>query len=196
MRWGITLAILTLLYGLCIGLAFGAAEESMKKRLSDSAQAVAESVYQNDSARMKPVLDKSWTYMKRAHLHAGSMGTAALALSFLLAYCAASNRLRGITSFALGAGGLLYSIYWMWAGFRAPGMGGTHQARESLDWLAIPSSGMFVFATIAVLVVFLLSTFRSQKRDAETPSPKVQEELANPILVEAGTVPADAGTIS
>jgi hypothetical protein len=91
-----------------------------------------------------------------------------------------SNRLRGITSFALGAGGLLYSIYWMWAGFRAPGMGGTHPARESLDWLAIPSSGMFVFATITVLVVFLRSTF-GRKGECETSSPKLQQELANPV---------------
>jgi hypothetical protein len=50
----------------------------------------------------------------------------------------------------------------MWAGFRAPALGGTSAAKESLAWLAIPSSGLFVLATVAVLVLLgLTALFRS-----------------------------------
>ncbi|MFN7140778.1 MAG: hypothetical protein ACK4UN_15685 [Limisphaerales bacterium] len=157
MSIGIIFSLLTLLFGLILGLVFGAGEDMIKGRLKDSANAVAATVYENDQAKMKPVLDKSWVYMQRAHLHAGAMGTTALAMSILLAFCRASALSRKITSAALGIGGFGYSVYWMWAGFRAPGIGGTKLARESLDWLAIPTSGMFVFGAIAVLVFFLMS---------------------------------------
>jgi hypothetical protein len=43
----------------------------------------------------------------------------------------------------------------MLAGLRAPGMGSTGAAKASLEWLGIPSSGMFVLATIAVFVLCL-----------------------------------------
>ncbi|MBA4148373.1 MAG: hypothetical protein H0X66_09685 [Verrucomicrobia bacterium] len=157
MSMGIIFSIVTLLFGFSLGFIFGAGEDAVKGRLKDSANAVAATVYENDAAKIKTVLDKSWVYMQRAHLHAGAMGTTALALSILLAFCRASAKSRMITSAALGIGGLGYSIYWMWAGFRAPGIGGTKLARESLDWLAIPTSAMFVFATVAVLVFFLMS---------------------------------------
>ncbi|MND07410.1 hypothetical protein D3C83_293500 [compost metagenome] len=43
----------------------------------------------------------------------------------------------------------------MWAGFRAPALGSTGAAKESLKWLAMPSSGAFVLATVAVLFVLI-----------------------------------------
>lgn len=63
---------------------------------------------------------------------------------------------------ALGAGGFGYSVFWMWAGFRAPSLGSTGAAKESLNWLAMPSSGAFVLATLTVLVV-LIAAIMSQR---------------------------------
>ena len=120
MRVGLLFGILAILFGLIWGLVFGAGEERVKSRIANSAQAVAEKVYANDEAKMKTVKDKAWVYMQRAHLHAGAMGTTAIGLSLLLAFCRVSSRLSGLTSAALGIGALGYSIYWMWAGFRAP----------------------------------------------------------------------------
>ncbi len=179
MRVGILFSILALLFGLGWGLVFGAGEEVVKKRLADSAEAVAETVYANDAAKMKTVKDKSWVYMQRAHLHAGAMGTTALALSVLLAFCRVSPCISGYTSGALGIGALGYSIYWMWAGFRAPGMGSTGEARESLDWLAIPTSGMFVLATILTLIFFIRSFFTRAKEPALTNAPQRTANLSH-----------------
>lgn len=157
---GLVLAVLTILYGQGMGIVFGLNEDLIKSRLNASAADVRDTVYKGNDAAIKPVLDKSWTYMQRAHLHAGGMGTTALSLIVLLRLLGASRRAMAAIGTALGAGGLGYSVFWMWAGFRAPALGSTGAAKESLKWLAMPSSGAFVVATFAVLVVLVLSFFR------------------------------------
>jgi len=80
-----------------------------------------------------------------------------------------SRRVTAAIGVALGAGGLGYSIFWMWAGFRAPALGSTGAAKESLKWLAMPSSGAFVLATIAVLVVLIAATRRVNPTPVSSP---------------------------
>ena len=150
---GLTLAVLTILFGQGMGVVFGLNEDSIKSRLKASAAEGRETIYKRDDAAIKAVLDKSWVYMQRAHLHAGGMGTTALGLIVLVCLLGASRRVTLAISVALGAGGIGYSVFWMWAGFRAPALGGTGVAKESLKWLAMPSSGAFVLATVAVLWV-------------------------------------------
>ena len=157
---GLVLTILTILFGQGMGIIFGLNEDAIKSRLNASAAAVLDTAYKADDASMKPVLDKSWAYMQRAHLHAGAMGTTGLALIVLLCALGTAARVLVLVSIALGAGGLGYSIFWMWAGFLAPGLGSTGTAKESLKWLAIPSSGAFVLATTAVLVVLITFILR------------------------------------
>lgn len=158
--FGLCLAVLTILFGQGLGVLFGLNEEAVKSRLHDDAIAVEATMYQNDEGAMKAVLDKSWTYMKRAHLHASSLGVTAVALVLLVIFLTQSAWTLRLISLALGFGGLGYSIFWMWAGFRAPGMGGTGPAKESLSWLAIPTSGLFVAATVAVLLLLLYKVIR------------------------------------
>ena len=152
---GVVLSVLTLLYGFGLGIAFGAAEDSIKGTLQSRGEAVLETAYESDKAKMNATVKKSWVYFKRAHLHANGMGTSALAMIFLLAVFPVASRGRKILAAMLGFGGLTYALYWMLAGLRAPGMGSTGAAKASLEWLAIPSSGMFVLATIAVFVLCL-----------------------------------------
>ena len=76
---GLALAVLTILFGQGMGIVFGLNEDAIKSRLKASAAEVRETVYKSDDAAIKTVLDKSWVYMQRAHLHAGGMGTTALA---------------------------------------------------------------------------------------------------------------------
>lgn len=159
---GLVFAVLTLLFGQGMGIVFGLNEDIIKGRLEASAVAVRDTAYQSDDDAMKPVLDKAWNYMLRAHLHAGGMGTTAVALILLLCALGTSAKLLIPISLALGAGGLGYSVFWMWAGFLAPGLGSTGAAKESLKWLAMPSSGAFVVATLAVLVLLLVAAFRAE----------------------------------
>lgn len=152
---GMILALLTIMYGQGMGIFFGVNEDAIKQQLKSSAMEVRETVYKGNDAAMKTVLDNSWNYMKRAHLHAGGMGTTAFALMIALGLLGASRRVTLVLGLALGGGGLGYSLYWMLAGFRAPGLGSTGAAKESLKWLAMPTSGMFVLATLAVLVLLV-----------------------------------------
>jgi len=150
---GLLLAVLTLLFGFGLGIVFGLNEDAIKSQLKASAVAGKDTVYRGDDAAIKAVLDKSWIYMQRAHLHAGGIGTAALGLIFLVGALGTSAGLTRAIALALGLGGLGYSVYWMWAGFRAPVLGGTGAAKESLKWLAMPTSGAVLLATIAVAVL-------------------------------------------
>jgi hypothetical protein len=48
----------------------------------------------------------------------------------------------------------------MFAGMRAPGMGSTGAAKESLAWLAIPSSGLCILGLLAVIGLAVGAAFR------------------------------------
>ena len=166
--FGLALAILTLLFGQGMGIVFGLNEDAIKSRLRAATIDVRESVYHTDDAAIKAVLDKSWSYMQRAHLHAGGMGATAVALIILLCLITSSVRMIIPLSAGLGLGGLGYSIFWMWAGFRAPTLGSTGAAKESLRWLAMPSSGVFVVATLAVFMLVIAALIAPRPNSSES----------------------------
>jgi hypothetical protein len=157
---GLTLAVITLLFGFGLGIVFGLNEDAIKSRFVASAAAVQETVYRGDSAAAKPVLDKSWSYAQRAHLHAGSLGASGIALTVTLLLIGTGPGLTRVLSLAFGIGGLGYSAFWLLAAFRAPGLGSTGAAKESLAWLAMPSAGLFVAATAVVALLCLRGLFR------------------------------------
>ena len=161
MKFGTLLALLALCYGFGLGAVFGAFEEDIKAHLKAEGEAVLPEAYGGDTAKMQKIADKSWVYFKRAHLHANGLGTAALALILLLACLPASPSTRRLAALALGAGAVLYPLFWMWAGLRAPGMGGTGAAKASLQWLAVPSAGLCILGLLWVLAVALKGFFAS-----------------------------------
>lgn len=164
---GLLLAVFTLFFGQGMGIVFGLNEDLIKSRLEADAAGVMATIYKGDEAVSKAVLAKSWNYMQRAHLHAGGLGTTAVALIIVLCLVGASRKVTFLISLMLGAGGLAYSVFWMWAGFRAPALGSTGAAKESLAWLAMPSSGGFVLATVAVLVVVFAWILAGRGRESE-----------------------------
>lgn len=155
LRIGIVLSLLTLLFGFSLGGAFGAFEDTIMDSLNASAMTVRDSVYAGDDAAISQLTSKAWTYMKRAHLHANGLGTSTLVLILLLGTFPAGTMVRRAVSCALGAGALGYSSFWLFAARRAPVLGSTHDAKESLSWLAIPSAGLLILGLVAVLVLFV-----------------------------------------
>jgi hypothetical protein len=160
---GLALAVLAILFGFTMGGVFGFNEAIIKDRLAASAAGVTATVYAGDPAAAAPVVAKSWEYMQRAHLHGGAMGTAAIALIGVLLAIGASPRATRVLGLALGAGSLGYAVFWMWAGIRAPGLGSTGAAKESLRWLAMPSSGAVMLATAAVAFLCVRAAIRAQR---------------------------------
>ncbi len=149
-------ALFANLLGQGVGVAFGVAEESMKGSLKADAEAVLATTYGGDAAKAKSVVDKSWVYFQRSHLHAGALGTFALALTLLLTWLAGPLRARQACATAVAAGAVGYGLFWLLAGIRAPGLGGTGVAKESLAWLAWPSVVALVGGTVGALMLVLL----------------------------------------
>jgi hypothetical protein len=160
---GTLLAFASIAFGFGLGIIFGAAEDDLKDHLHANARAVLESVYAGDEAQAKSVVGKSWTYFKRAHLHANALGTTALAASLLLALLGPPGVLARFSSFAFGAGALFYASYWLFAGLMAPELGSTSAAKESLTWLAIPSSGACVAGLLGTLICLIRAIFQSPR---------------------------------
>jgi len=160
---GILLAFASIAFGFGLGIAFGAAEDDLKDHLHASAQAVLESVYAGDESQAGSVVGKAWTYFKRAHLHANGLGTTALAASLLLALLGPPGVLARLSSFGLGAGAFFYSAYWLIAGLMAPELGSTSAAKESLTWLAIPSSGACVAGLSGTLICLIRAIVRPHR---------------------------------
>lgn len=159
-RWGLLLALFTVLFGFGFGGVFGAFEEPLKAGLVERAEAVRDTVYGGDAAKMKSVVDKSWSYYKRAHLHGGAIGAVALGATLLLAALPRAKPLvTRLSSLALGAGGLGYSAFWMLAARAAPSLGGTDAAKASLEWLAVPSAGLLLLGLVAVVALTVVELF-------------------------------------
>lgn len=153
-KTALLLSLLTIAFGFGLGAAFGANEAALKGDLKARGEAALETVYKGDTQAMEKVVSKSWVYYKRAHLHANGLGTSALVIVLLLAALPSVNfRWRWITAIAQGVGSLGYSLYWLFAGMRAPSMGDTHIAKESLDFLAIPGSGCCILGLVSVIVI-------------------------------------------
>ncbi|MEX0774491.1 MAG: hypothetical protein WD042_02130 [Phycisphaeraceae bacterium] len=157
---GLLLALLANLYGVGLGITFGLNEDAIKTHLKTQGQAVLATAYNNNQAKLDGVLDKSWTYFKRAHLHANGLGTTAVALILLLAVLPGGGRINAGTALALGTGALGYAVYWMVAGLRAPGLGSTGAAKDNLTWLAMPTSGLFALGLAIVIVQVLVAMLR------------------------------------
>ncbi len=152
---GVLLSLLTILYAFGLGATFGGWEDDVKGYIKDQAAAVKDDVYKGDEAKMKKITDKSWVYFKRAHLHASGLGAIALGVCILVAFLPPGRCLiKLISTAALGAGSLAYSMFWMLAGMWAPGMGSTGKAKEALGLLAKPATGLCVVGLLLAICLF------------------------------------------
>jgi len=165
--FGWILAFAGLIFAQGLGIAFGAVEDDIKAGLAESAAEVIDTVYEGDQAKADKVVSKSWVYYKRAHLHGNAMATTALVLLLLLGFVQGPKIARQLVAFGLGFGSLGYGLFWMWAGCRAPGLGSTGAAKESLAWLALPSSSLFVLATVATGVLFVMTALKGAPSEAD-----------------------------
>jgi hypothetical protein len=68
--------------------------------------------------------------------------------------------LKRLTAYLLGIGALGYSTFWMLAAFRAPALGSTDLAKESLTWLAMPAAACCLVGLALVLVMVVRTLFQ------------------------------------
>lgn len=160
---GACLSLLAILFGFSLGGAFGAVEDAFKARLAASGNAVLETVYKGDAAAKDAVVRKSWDYLIRAHLHAGAIGTASLAsIAMLILVCPLTVPAQ-LSAAAFGAGALVYSGFWLLAGFMAPGLGSTGAAKKALEFMAIPGAGLSMLGAAGTLFCVVKASFAPPK---------------------------------
>ena len=164
----IAVALIATLFGHGIGVAFGVAEDSMKAALQAGADEVLADKYAGDPAKAKAVVDKSWAYLKRAHLHAGALGTGALVLAVVLSFLGGGLRLRQAVAACSSFGAFGYGLFWLVAAFAAPGLGGTGAAKDAYEWLGMPTAALVVIGTVGGLVLVLAAIVRGMRAPTAT----------------------------
>ncbi|MDP6636172.1 MAG: hypothetical protein QGG42_14835 [Phycisphaerae bacterium] len=156
-KLGTFFAMLTILYSFALGATFGLFEDDVKGHLKSEAAAVKETVYKGDEAKMKKITDKSWVYFKRAHMHAAGLGAIALAVALLLGVVSSCSFCKFAGSLCLGLGSLGYSVFWMLAALKAPGLGSTGDAKAALVLLAQPAAGLCILGLLFAFLAFFKS---------------------------------------
>ncbi|MGB5297015.1 MAG: hypothetical protein WBP34_18890 [Thermoanaerobaculia bacterium] len=115
MRIGALLSLLTLLLGFSLGAIFGLFEEALKEGFEETAvQTLASEA--DPQAAAAALAGRSWSYLKRSHLHANGLGTSALAMILLSAGMTSGAGLKRLTAYLLGIGALGYFTFWLLAG--------------------------------------------------------------------------------
>jgi len=160
MKIGVLLALLTLLLGFGLGAVFGLAEDALKESFMATAKVTLADSATDLEQEARSLTGRAWTYMKRSHLHANGLGTSVLAMILLMTFLPAGDTLKKVTSSLLGIGALGYSTFWLLAALRTPALGSTSAAKESLNWLAMPSSA-FCLVGLVLVIWMVVSAFRS-----------------------------------
>jgi len=164
-KLGSLFALLTILYSFALGATFGLFEKDVKGHLKAEAAAVKDLVYKGDEAKMKKITDKSWVYCKRAHMHGSGLGAIALAVIVYMGVIGTPCFIKFLGSLCIGLGALGYSVFWTLAALTAPGLGSTHDAKETLYWLAQPSAGLCILGLLLAFIAFFVSMFCSSDED-------------------------------
>ena len=154
---GVILSLLTILFGFSLGGIFGALESGFKPMMRAKGAKVLDTVYGGDEAALTAAVNRGWKYAIRGHLHGGAIGTSSLVSILLLAMLGEPGWFEQVCAWALGAGGMLYSAYWILAGFRVPLTGDGKTAKESLWYIAIPGAGLCLGGLAGTILAFILA---------------------------------------
>lgn len=156
---GVVFSVSAILLGFGMGAVFGGAEDKLKKNLNVSADAVFETVYARDAAAKEAVVKKAWDYFKRAHMHWGAIGSASLScIAVLILLCRPGVSVNAV-AVLLGAGALIYPLFWLLAGIYAPALGSTGAAKKMFEWLGIPGSMACILGVLGTLFCLFRSRF-------------------------------------
>ena len=160
---GLAFAMSSILFGGLLGMSFGCCEDIYKDTFKKNANSVLKEKYNNNQGKVNKVLKKSWVYMKRAHLHSLTMGVISIVFSFITVGLAFPPLLQTGISLMSGLGSIGYGLFWLLAGFLAPGMGSTGLAKEKIGLLAQVSTLSFMIAAVGLFCVFTYRAFIQNK---------------------------------
>lgn len=98
----------------------------------------------------------------RGHLHAMGLGLVTIAISFILVFTSAADKIKTIAPVLTGLGGLIYPFAWIVMGYRTPSLG-PGPAEESVTMIAGPGVALVTLG-IFTAGTFLLKDIFSKKQ--------------------------------
>ena len=114
-RPGLIVAGATLLFGVCLGIAYGVMEDGIQQFIVSGIAAHPEL---HDPASQ----EKIWRWWLRAHFHSTGISAFTLALIAITTLSALSGKMKKLVSLLIGLGGL-YALSWFVMALLAPGLG-------------------------------------------------------------------------
>lgn len=114
-KFGLFLVMLTLIFGISLGVGFGVFEDSFKSYISDGV-AAHEDVHDEKSN------GKIWRYAQRTHFHATGIAAFSIGLVILIMFSSLKRKLKSVSSILVGLGGL-YPLSWFTMFLLAPSIG-------------------------------------------------------------------------
>ncbi|HFD13554.1 MAG TPA: hypothetical protein ENJ32_13965 [Crenotrichaceae bacterium] len=132
---GLFLVMLTLIFGISLGVCFGVAEDSVKSFIS-------EGVVAHPSVHDAQSNSKIWRYAQRSHFHATGISAFSIGLVLLIIVSSLERKLKTVSSVLVGLGGL-YPLSWFVMFLLAPSLGRNaahhHILTEVLTYVGVGS---------------------------------------------------------
>ena len=130
---GLFLVMLTLIFGIGLGVTFGVRENSVKSYISAGVAAHA-GIHDEESN------SKIWRYVQRAHFHATGISAFSFGLVILIMFSSLKRKLKTVSSILVGLGGL-YPLSWFTMFILAPSIGRSaahhHIITESFSYIGV-----------------------------------------------------------
>lgn len=108
-----------------------------------------------------PIMELAHTRLRRGHVHAMGLGLLTIAISFVLAFTGAPERIKAAATVLTGFGGLIYPFAWIAMGYRTPALG-PDAAEASVIFIAGPGVAL-VLLGIFTAGIFVLKDIFSRK---------------------------------
>ena len=157
-RWGLVLALLSILMGVYLGIHFGKSEDDIKSYMK--AKAVASTHFAGDEAKIENAVADGWKYLKRSHEHFQGLGAISIGLVLVIAGSWLKPLFKTLLSIGVSLGGFTYPLFWYLVAYSVPEVG-KYAAKESLALMAQFGAGLFAVSFFCVfLVVLLYAIFR------------------------------------
>ncbi len=112
---GLFLVMLTLVFGIALGVGFGIAEESVKSYISEGVS--ANPLQHDEKSNLK-----IWRYAQRSHFHATGIAAFSIGLVVLVIFSSLKPSFKKYVSILIGLGGL-YPLAWFSMFVLAPSIG-------------------------------------------------------------------------
>ncbi len=112
---GLFLVMLTLIFGIGMGVVFGVNEDSVKSYITEGVAAHPD-VHDDQSS------GKIWRYAQRAHFHATGIAAFSIGLLLLIMHSSLGRKLKVVAAVLVGLGGV-YPLAWFSMFILAPSIG-------------------------------------------------------------------------